>query len=58
MIWRLFAALRRIVRQFTVKNEFSAEWHRSIDRQSWQSTHEFPRWQAKEVGKRAYRVER
>lgn len=44
MIWRFLAALRRLVRDLTTRNEFSASWHRDQERASWQAPDQFVTW--------------
>lgn len=46
MIGRLWDALRRLAREFTTRNEFSAAWHRDQERAGWQSDLQGAPWQA------------
>ena len=48
-LFRLLAALRRLVRQLSIKNEFSSAWHRQQERDSWQSDYQGPTWQATKI---------
>ena len=44
VIFRLFASVRRVVRELLNRSEFTQEWHNAIDRITSRSEHEGPHW--------------